>query len=269
MTNADQVFEMFAAANPVPDEEHLRSEAPPPVRDATTPLASLAPVRTIEPGRPRWHLVAAAMLIVIGTGGAWAWITRTSDPQPARPPDTATTIETRALRAVEVWLSSIESGNVDAVMELSGLATRDREDRRVHEWAAGFAAAGVPTVVTDCRVITSTVSSAAVECRATVMHPVAAELGLPELVAPFSYADGLVDWQPYRGGDLGAINAAFAAYASAYEPEQFELSCRPAAYEPGTFIQNGGVALTGECAALLAPLAEDVAQWLREGRPAP
>jgi hypothetical protein len=32
-------------------------------------------------------------------------------------------------------------------------------------------------------------------------------------------------------------------------------------------IQDRGLALTGECAQLAAPLAADIAQWIRDDRP--
>jgi len=91
--------------------------------------------------------------------------------------------------------------------------------------------------------------------------------GVAEVVAPFDYNNGLITWRPYTGGNISVVNDAYSSYLRMFHTAEYEASCSPAAYTPGTVIQDRGPALTGECAQLAAPLAADVVRWISDGRP--
>lgn len=270
MSDVEQIYDLFVAANPVPDDRAITAD-PQPFTDAEPTHRTRMFVRRADQRHQRsWpRAVAAAALAVVAAGAVWGWWSASRPLQPAEPSDPATTVGALALQAVEEWLVALEAGDMDEVLARSGPATRSIEDRRVHEWAAAFSTHGLPTIIDECAIVPPAIEPISVRCRATSSDPVAAELGVVEMVAPFIVVDGLVDWQAYRGGDLASVNAAYAQYLTLFDPTGLEAFCRPAAYEPGTFVQNGGLALTGECAALVAPLAEQVAEWVRNGRPAP
>jgi hypothetical protein len=196
-----------------------------------------------------------------------AWPGQPAAPPAAEPESAEDSLRREAVSAAEEWLAALNAGAIDQVIERSGPGARSQADQRVHEWQAGLAAAGMPIQVEACDVVSVTGSIARVECNVRLGDLVAMELNVAELVAPFDYSDGLITWRPYTGGSISDVNDAYASYLRLYHATEFDARCSPAAYAPGTIIQDRGLALTGECADLAAPLAADVAQWLRDGRP--
>ena len=268
MTDPNVVFAKFVAANPVPDVSAIDEPRP-----DVTAVISRAGARsdTLPPAasarrRGAW-VAAAAFLFVLAVGGLFlAWPDQPVS-QPAAPPSPEEVLRLDAVSAAEEWLAALNAGDIDRVMVLSDPGARSEADRRVHEWQAGFAAEGMPIDVQRCVVASVTGATARVECNVLLGDPVAIELGLAELVAPFDYNDGLITWRPYTGGNISDVNDAYSSYLRLFHTAEYEARCSPAAYTPGTVIQDRGLALTGECAQLAAPLAADVAQWIGESRP--
>jgi hypothetical protein len=55
--------------------------------------------------------------------------------------------------------------------------------------------------------------------------------GLPfTLTAPFDYKDGLITWPPYTGGNISAVNDAYANYLRSCHTTEYDARCSPAAY---------------------------------------
>lgn len=196
-----------------------------------------------------------------------AWPDRPVLQPVAEPPSPEEVLRRNAVSAAEAWLAALITGDIDRVMALSGPGARSEADRRVHEWQAGLAAEGMPIEVQGCLVASVFGSMARVECHVRLGDLVAIELSIAELVAPFDYTNGLITWRPYTGGNISDVNDAYASYLRSFHTPEYEAHCSPAAYTPGTMIRDRGLALTGECAQLAAPLAADIAQWIRDGRP--
>ena len=70
-----------------------------------------------------------------------------------------------------------------------------------------------------------------------------------------------------RRGNISDVNDAYATYLLLFHTAEYEARCLPAAFPPGSVIGDRGLALTGVCADLAAPLAADVVEWIRDGRP--
>jgi hypothetical protein len=270
VTRPDVVFARFVQANPAPHPEVLHRERP----DVDEMLAQLH--GTMPMARPvltspwsqtsRWLAAAAVFLAVLGLAAALSWMTN-----PAQPPiaDPVETLREDAATKAEQWLEAVNTGAIDDVMSMSTPDSATIADRRVHEWVAGLAAHGMPVQVIGCEALEATSQGAIVECQVHLTDAVAVELGVTELIAPFRYSNGLLAWQPYTGGNISQVNAAYSSYLRQYHQARFEIACAPIAYEPGSVVQDQGLALTGSCAELAAPLASDVAQWIREDRPGP
>jgi len=276
MSRADDVFAMFVQANPVPDVAALESRLDRPSGDDLE-RGGMNMRNAIEPGiRPetraphaegrRWSgplfFVAAAALVVVLVGGAWMLAGRSSidiaDPN--------LPIEDRAVAAAERHLAAVNSGDIDTINALA--YEENVADTRMWEFNAAFAAAGYPTVARGCEVVNSTLNLADVRCAVEVDNPVFEALGVSDLVAPFLFLDGRLAWKPWEGGDFSQVNAAFAAYLQANRPDEYETACSPRAFVQTEIVQDQGIALTPECAALELDVIDDVARWVREGMPA-
>ncbi|HSF84652.1 MAG TPA: hypothetical protein VLG28_03200 [Acidimicrobiia bacterium] len=268
MTDADVVFAKFVDANPVPDLPDLEALRP----DVTTIISGGATridkPRSAAPTlrRGAWA-AAAALLLVLAVGGLLLVWPDQPVSQPAQPQSPEEVLRQNAVSTAEDWLSALNAGDIDLVMALSGPEASSEADRRVHEWQAGLLAQGMPIEVRGCVVASVAGTAARVECEVRLGDLVAIELGVADLVAPFDYSDGLITWRPYTGGNIGDVNDAYAGYLRRFHAAEYETLCSPSAYSPGTAIQDRGLALTGECAQLAAPLAADIAQWIRDGRP--
>lgn len=271
MSHADEVFELFVAANPVPDITALHTPRPPTSRFAVElgpPDLVIEPVSATS--RHRQWLVAAAV-VAAALVAAGLWFGRSDDAieqQPIDAVDPDELIERDATAKAVRWLEAANAGDVEAIVAISHPSSTDLADRRLFEWLGGLADGGLPTRVGACETDPSA-SPVIVRCDIVLVNPVADELGVDRLVAPFRYEDGLLTWLPYTGGDIGLHNEAVSAYLARFEPEAYEQACLPGAYDPGSVVSDRGLALTGECAVVAAPLAEDVAEWLRAGRPEP
>lgn len=270
MTHPDVVFTRFVEANPAPHPEAVHRERP----DVDEMLAALN--ETLPMARPltaspswrriRWLTAVATFMFVVGIAAAVTWI---SNPREPALTDPIAFVREDALTKAEQWIQAVNAGEIERVMSLSSPDSVSIADQRVHEWVAGLANQGMPVQVLSCEVSAATPADALVECQVRLTDAVAVELGVAQLVAPFRYSDGLLSWQPYTGGNISEVNAAYSTYLRQYLEAEYETVCAPAAYEPGSVVQDRGLALTGDCAELAAPLADDVVQWIRTGRPSP
>lgn len=270
MTRPDVVFARFVEANPAPHPEALHSERP----DVDEMLAQMhGTMPMARPSLPspwsqksKWLVAVAVFLAVLGLAAALGWMRNPSESPIADPVET---LRRDAVAKAEQWLEAVNTGAIDDVMSMSTPDSATIADRRVHEWVAGLAAHGMPVQVIGCEALVATSQDAIVECQVRLTDLVAVELGVTELVAPFRFLGGLLAWQPYTGGNISQVNAAYSSYLRQYHQAEYEIACAPLAYEPGSVIQDNGLALTGSCADLAAPLASDVAQWIREDRAGP
>ena len=266
MTDPDVVFAMFVDSNPLRD---AATDEPTP--DVGGIMEVPAGMETRRSHRDRYRearTAALALLLVLAVGGLWmVWPKAAPDVAGPASPEGAGTPS--AISTIEAWLLAVNAGDIDRVMALSAPDASSEADRRVAEWQAGLAVAGMPIDVRNCVVASVAGSTTRVECQVRLGDLVAAELGTADLVAPFDVEGGLARWRPYTGGDISAVNDAYASYLRLFHRAEYEGRCAPTAYSPGTVIVDRGLALTGECAELAASVAADVAQWLREGRPEP
>lgn len=269
MTDTEIVIRELEIANPVPDPSALHRLRPAveemlaAAKGSGEQLRLARPATSINSG---WMVAVASFVVVLGLGAAFVWMMSPSTTEPA---DRIDQIERDAVAAAEQWLDATNRGDVARVMALSSPTSRDVSDQRMYEWLAGLAENGMPVEVDACVAVNATEQAASVECRVRLGDLVAVELGLSELTAPFLFSDGFVAWQPYRGGDISQVNRAYSNYLSQYHRDEYEAACFISAYERGSVVFDGGLALTGECAELAAPLADEVVQWIRDGRPAP
>lgn len=219
-------------------------------------------------GRGRWVAAVAAFVTVLLVGGLWLLLSqRAQEPEPAQPIDD---VSTDAVSKAELWISSLITGDVETILEITQLHQTDVADTRMYEFHAAFAEAGQPVQeLIGCEAAEPTGSMTNVACNVRILDPVGSAVGLGDLVSPFIYNDGLLAWAPYTGGDIGDLNEAYRDYLQLHNPSEYEAACSPLAYEPGSVVNANGIALTRECAELQAPLSADVARWVLEGRPAP
>jgi hypothetical protein len=263
VTAPDTVFAYFVDANPVLDESIPGGAIPSLDPDNQTRVALTPP----GPRVPRRGLLvaAAAFVAVMVTAVALVLFSlRSTDPQPADPEEL---LLNEAVVAIEDYFAAIEAGDVDAAMAHLAEHERTVVNRTVHEWRSAVAAAGMPQTIKACDL--EAVSMTRVEGRCTLLlnDPVADELGAGEQVARFTYESGLLTESAFEGESIGKVNASYSEYVRTFHEDEYNAVCQPGAYEPGTFVQSELLALTGECATFVAPLADDVVAWLRAGRP--
>ncbi len=280
----EDVYALLVEANPVPGPELLRAP-----RTATThPLRmGSEPMYTIEEReleaatpsqRPRRSALAlalaAAVVLVIALG---VLIAQRSEDEPEVPADSipdATlpappTAEEAALATAREFQERVNAGDVEAVMAMTNpdYSVVDA-DRNMWEANAVWHRVGDPPSIGGCVVVDPGTLYVEVECSIRQNEAVFEVLGVADLVAPYRvFPDQTVQWRPWRGGDFGAVNRAYAEYLRIHRPDAYAEACDPLAYERGTIISDGGLALTPECAALAAPLADEVATWIEAGRP--
>jgi hypothetical protein len=267
MTDPDRVFAQFVEANPLPDatiDEHPEPPALDPRRQRrllATKLARPDPPASLRQ-RTAWTVSVAASVLVLVVAGLWMTQRSTTETGPAsRMEEPGPDVLARQ------YQDAINRGDVATAMELSQPAYRTTPNQRVAEWQAVLAANGMPTTLGDCEIEPVTDSSGRVTCSARLGDLVAVELGVAELQAPFDYSEGLLAWRPLEGGDFSQVNRAYADYLRRYHPDDYNEVCGATAYEPGSVVLDKGLALTGECAELVAPLAGEVVDWIRRGRP--
>lgn len=293
MTRHDQVYALFVAANPVSsaDWDDLTVPDPAPLLGTTAAPEKTQPVLATLPIRRRWAVaVTAFVAVLVAVGVSLAVLNGSTPSEPVAPsstttippstsvapattttaaPDPVDELSAAAVAAAQQFLALLNSGDIDAVMALSAPDAAAIADRRVHEFMAAFAAAGMPLSVGDCQAEATTASSALVSCEVTLGDAVASELGPAEAVYPFRFEEGLLTWRPFEGIDIGEVNRAYATYLQAYLPEEYSAVCSPSRYDPLQIVQSNLLAITGECGVLAASAAADVAAWISAGRPDP
>lgn len=269
MTDPEEVFAMFVAADPVADEQ-TNDQMPPPLDPSAEVLPFPGPRELRSPRetgqRLAWVASAAACLLILMAAGLWMTQRPSIETGPA---DDEGAIEAPSGPVLQVlrWQNAINSGDVTTALALSVPDSRTTAERRLYGWLAGMAASGTPITLSDCEDIPATATTGEVLCVARTENPVMVELDMAEFTAPFDYENDLLTWRPYQDGDITAVNAAYADYLSQFKPEQFAEACTSIAYEPGTIVLSERLALTGECAQVAAPLSDEIAQWIRDGRP--
>lgn len=280
----DDIFEILVEANPVPDSDvaTVRRLRPASARTWSTPMLTLEPETTSPTehrrGRRSWLAAAAAILLIVAAAVAVAVVRNDASPiEPSTPVVTAGDPiasppgrDARALTTAEEYFGALNAGDVDQVVAMSNSEFVDlAASRQMWEMNAALAEHyGAFQTVERCEVLSMNDSYVEVGCDVVVTDPVFAALGVAELVAPVRvFDDETVVWLPWRGGDFGQVNQAYADYLRAHHPAEFEAVCDPSGYEPGSVVVDKGIALTGSCAELWVPLAEEVAGWVTDGRP--
>jgi len=268
MTSPDTVFAMFVEANPIPDDSLPIASIPAPEdllhRLEETPATPEAATPSIT-GR-RVLAAAVALVSVVLLGGLFLFMELQSpDPEPAGPEEA---LRVEAIAAIDTLIAARNQGDIETVLAISSPAPAGRAlaERRLHEFQAEFAIAGMPAGV-ECEA--SEVAPPVVTgiCTSVLTDPVAVELGASNQTSAFRYESGLLTILEYEGDSILEVNRAYAEYLSAAHPDDYAAACQPSMYEPGTVVQSELLALTGECAAVAAPLANEVVEWIRAGRP--
>lgn len=279
--NPDTVFQLLVDADPAGSPEALAPVlerlSPTPVHESTgsttMQLTAERPTTTTQPPPPRgrWFLAAAAAAIAVAAAAIILFARDEPDPiEPASVPVTQlpATPEERAIRTARTYLDALVGGDVETVLDLSDPTAPNPEgDRHIAEMYAVEARLGTPPTVGNCTA-RDAVAWIEVRCDYVSHDPVWVELGVHELVWPSRVNDdGTVRWLPFEGADFGQANHAYVEYLRRFEPDGYDRVCSPATYELGTTYSDQGLALTAPCAELRAPLAADIAAWVRAGRP--
>ena len=281
--NPDAVYTMLVEANPVPDPDTALPMTPELERlhrpDIGSETMTLTIQRTDEspsptPRRHRWILAAAAAAIVLLGIAALAVTRDDPDPEPVDQPVPTVaptpSPEDAAVITAQTYLTALYAGDADTAIAMTDPDLSNIEaDRNMTEMlGTAYTVGNRPTVGTCTAADTGTWID--VRCEVTQHDPVYVELGVADLVAPIRvYEDGSIDWLPWEGGDFTQANWAYSDYLRLHHTAEYEAVCLPGSYEVGTVNSNANMALTAACAELWAPLADEVAQWIRDGRPEP
>ncbi len=276
----ERVFALLVEANPVqnPDEFLERLERPDGrlhlVESRRVEMQTEERFETNQRQKPQWSRglgIALASLAAVTALVVAVALIASDDPEVTA--DEQVSNSQRALDAVDEFVAALSRGDIDAVetvMEPSGELSA--ADRAMWSFNAELFASGhgfeTGTCTADAPEGATLVS---VSCEVTFSDPVHAALGVEQLVMPFQFfADtGRLGWRPFEGGDISVVNRASVEYLRAFQPETYEASCDPSKYEFGDINFDQGLALSPECGRVLGPLAEDIAQWVEEGRPLP
>jgi hypothetical protein len=175
---------------------------------------------------------------------------------------------TDAVARAQSYLAALNAGDVDTASALlAGDGSLSEADGNIVEINA-LVRSLYPYVIDGCRATSSGDEYVNVDCAVGITDPVWVATGVDELTAPFFvYDDGHMVWRPYQGANFSVAHEANADYLRLNHAEEYEAVCWPPAYPPGSINSVEGIALTPECARLFLPLAEDVAEWVRQGRP--
>lgn len=285
--NTEAVYTLLVEANPVPDpaDETMRPVLerlrPTPVRSETMQLTTPRPVDSASPTPRRSRLIAAAAATTIAIVAIGAVVLTRDDTEPAEPASPPPTDATDRLPPVvshevaidtaRVYLDAFSRGDVDTALAMTddGVPSLEAERNIVEMWAV-LDRILEPAATYEACSASDALGWIEVRCDATVNDPVAIELGVDQGVWPIRVNDDLtVRWLPIEGVEFSQSNWAYSDYLRAYHPTEYEVACQPGAYEVGTIHANANLALTGACAELFVPLADDVVQWIRDGRPEP
>ena len=228
------------------------------------------------PRRRRWLVpaLAGAAITIIAIVVAAALLSSDDQPDVTNDPATVNSEAARvdaAIVTTETFLAAINSGDVDRLISMSNPEATDLvKDRSMWELNAVMTTSGYELEVGACAPSLVTELFVAVACDITFTDPVFAAEGVSALVFPiWVFNDGTTAWRPMQGGDFSAANRDYADYLRTFHTSEYEAVCSPSAYELGSINSDGGLALTGDCAQLYVPLALDVAEWVRDGKPLP
>jgi hypothetical protein len=186
--------------------------------------------------------------------------TTTADPDEAIEADLTADIESLAI--------ALDERDLETYLELLQPSLPDSErDRAIYF----FVAAPVHVLLDQCEIVTVSGFISEAVCPVEITDPVRLEFGPAEgQLDLVRYGDGL---SPIGDGTLDVsqyTNSSLAsgAYLEQYLPDEYAAACDPSGYDREIRYEYG-VTLTSECGELVAANAEDVAQWVRDGRPAP
>lgn len=186
--------------------------------------------------------------------------------------ETTTTVDPdRALEAefttdIEALATALDEGDVEAYLDLLQPSLSDSERDRA---AYFFVAAPVHLLVDECEILTVSGFVSEAICPAEITDPIRLEFGPSEgQLDLVRYGDGL---SPIGDGTLDAsqyTNSSLAsgAYLEQYLPSEYASACDPSGYDREVRYEYG-VTLTPECGKLVAEVADEVAQWVRNGQP--
>lgn len=290
--NQDTVYQLLVEANPVPDPDAVGApSSDTAVRshiEGSTTVQNIQLEPTVtpdgnEPNNHRWLLVGAAAVVAILVGTLFVF-NRNDDTDPV-PADQSVVTEPavtepvvtqatdaeadavgprqeQAIAIATQFLEAVHAGDVDTVYEMSNAETGDRDaDREMWEANAVSLELGETREITSCEVDRSTPQYVAVHCTVVTDEPVWVATGVGEhVVATEVYDDGTVQWRRTLDGGFTYPSLAYVDYLRAYQPAQYAAACDADA----RFL-----AQTPECARLYAPLADEVAQWIADGKPLP
>jgi hypothetical protein len=271
------LFERYGRLDPVSTEEGLGGST-----WSTTVLLDVIDERNGElqtqqrvsetPKKPtnRWGLaVAAAAFAAVLLLGALAAIQFTGD-DTVEPANATTTeafdreaAETQALAVAEAYEAASAAGDVATLTAMQ--AVQLEEDRQMFEFNAALGAAGYGVEPGGCEVVIAASTLVRVECVQVRTDPVLAALGMEVVTAPLDvYPDGTVRWQPLSEGP-GVIGEALVEYLERFHESEYQAVCSPAAYPPGSVVDNNRLALTAACGELVALHVEAIADWIEAG----
>lgn len=282
--NPEAVYQLLVDANPVPAPDERGDRSMSDLRDhlGSEPMYTLE-TETVHPAadpndrRPRRFVaLAAAAAAIIAIGALVLAVTArdTADPEPvpadqvAPPPPSRTD---RAIATASAFYQAVHAGDVATVLAMSNEQYTDPvADEQMWEMNATLIENGESRTIRSCEPLDVVELFVEVGCTVTTDEPVWNELGTTEYVAPVRvFDDQSTQWLPIIDSPFAGPNRAYAEYVQAYLPEMYDAVCDPLVYEPGTVVQDGGLALTAECAEVWAPIGDDVARWIAEGRPMP
>ena len=214
---------------------------------------------------------AAVVLVVAIVGGAFD---SAGESDVVDSPDTDVTVDSEeaafaaeAMDAAESYLAALDSGDVDTLMELAAPSDSLDADRLMWEFNAAFSERGMGLTTTGCEQQMGNDQVVVIECTSISADPVQLALGVEEQVSPVYYRENGLEWGPAYGDGLADASRAFRTYLSDRYPDEYDAVCDPTGYDARSINQNAGLALTGPCGEFAATHAEEVAQWIRDGRP--
>jgi hypothetical protein len=177
-------------------------------------------------------------------------------------------LEAAFMTEIESLAAALDSGDLDTYLGLLQASLSDPELDR----AAFFAVSVRPHVLVDeCEILSVSDFVSDAVCPTEITDPVRLEFGPPEGgIQLLRYGDGL---SPKGDGSHDVrqytdSSTAYGSYLQQYMPDEYAAACDPDAYDREIRFEYG-VTLTPECGELLAEVADDVAQWVRDGQPSP
>lgn len=254
-----------------------------------------------DSGGPRWVWAAAALAAVVLATLTLAVLTAPdaqippAETQPAPPttvsPPTTDPAEVgreAALAAVDTYVAAVNEGDVEAAMSFEAWESLTKpiaEHPTYAEELVVYTSNGIPLWPEDCEIVFYNDSQenrdllvgggvfvARVSCDLRLLDP------LYEATSgePLEW-DFLVDFDrrvlpiAFEGGSFSEATRAFVTYARANYPERMDEACVPGTSYPTSFesirARAEYVSFHPDCRQLYVELADEVAQWVRDGMP--